>query len=73
MKKFFILRKIANAEKITVSEEEVDMQIRQMSSYLGYKEKDVRKMLDRNGAYSEIQSDILMAKVVDFIADQAKA
>ena len=27
MKKFFILRKIANAEKITVSEEEVDMQI----------------------------------------------
>ena len=73
MKKFFILRKIANAEKITVSEEEVDMQIRQMSAYLGYKEKDVRKMLDRNGAYSEIQSDILMAKVVDFIADQAKA
>ena len=73
MKKFFILRKIANAENITVSEEEVDMQIRQMSAYLGYKEKEVRKMLDSNGGYTEIQSDILMGKVVDFIAKQAQA
>ncbi len=73
MKRFFILRKIAKAENITVSDEEVDMQIRQMSAYLGYKEKDVRKMLDNNGGFSEIQSDILMSKVVGFIADQAKA
>ena len=73
MKRFFILRKIAKAENITVSEEETDMQIRQMSAYLGYKEKDVRTMLDSNGGYSEIQSDILMSKVVGFIADQAKA
>ncbi|MBO4647872.1 MAG: trigger factor [Lentisphaeria bacterium] len=72
MKRFFILRKIAHAENITVSEEEVDMQIRQMSAYLGYKEKDVRKMLDSNGGYTEIQSDILMGKVIDFLAKQAK-
>ena len=73
MKRFFILRKIAQAENITVSDEEVDLQIRQMSAYLGYKEKEVRKMLDNNGGYSEIQSDILMSKVVGFIAEQAKA
>ena len=72
MKRFFILRKIAHAENITVSEEEVDMQIRQMSAYLGYKEKEVRKMLDNNGGYTEIQSDILMGKVIDFLANQAK-
>ena len=30
-------------------------------------------MLDSNGGYSEIQSDILMGKVIAFIADQAKA
>ena len=71
MKKLFILRKIAKAENITVSDEEVDMQIRQMSAYLGYKEKDIRKMLDSNGGYNEIQSDILMSKVIGFIADQA--
>ena len=72
MKKFFILRKIAKVENITVSDEEVQMQIRQMSAYLGYKEKDVRKMLDSNGGYTEIQSNILMDKVIGFIADQAQ-
>ena len=71
LKRLFILRKIAKAENITVSDEEVDLQIRQMGAYLGYKEKDIRKMLDSNGGYSEIQSDILMSKVVGFIADQA--
>ena len=44
-----------------------------MSSYLGYKEKDVRKMLGENGGYEEIQADILMGKVIDFIASQVKA
>lgn len=73
LKKFFILRKIAGNEKITVGEAEVDTQIRNMSSYLGYKEKDVRKMLGENGGYEEIQADILMGKVIDFIASQAKA
>ncbi len=73
LKKLFVLRKIAEAEKITVSQEEVDLQIRQMSAYLGYKEKDVRKMLENNGGYNEIQSDILMDKVIDFVASQAKA
>ena len=73
MKKFFIFRQIAKQESITVSPEEVDLQIRQMSAYLGYKEKDIRRMLDNNGGYSEIQSDILMGKVIAFIADQVKA
>jgi len=73
VKKLFVLRKIAQAENITVSDEEVDAQIRQMSAYLGYKEKDIRKMLDSNGGFTEIQSDILMNKVIGFIADQAKA
>ena len=72
MKKFFILRQIANVENIKVGEEEVDLQIRQMSAYLGYKEKDLRKMLESNGGYTELQSDILMRKVTDFIAEQAK-
>lgn len=73
MKKFFILRKIANVENIKVTEEEVDLQIRQMSAYLGYKEKDLHKMLESNGGYTELQSDILMRKVTNFIAEQTKA
>ena len=73
MKRFFILRKIANVENIKVTEDEVNMQIRQMSAYLGYKEKDLHKMLENNGGYTELQSDILMRKVTNFIAEQAKA
>ncbi|MBO5725309.1 MAG: trigger factor, partial [Lentisphaeria bacterium] len=73
LKKFFILRKIASAENITVTDEEVNMQIRQMCAYLGYKEKDVRQMLENNGGYSEIESDILMDKVITFAAEQAQA
>ena len=73
LKKFFILRKIAATENITVTDEEVNMQIRQMCAYLGYKEKDVRQMLENNGGYSEIESDILMDNVVTFAADQAQA
>ena len=73
LKKFFILRKIAATENITVTDEEVNMQIRQMCAYLGYKEKDVRQMLENNGGYSEIESDILMDKVITFAADQAQA
>lgn len=73
MKKFFILRKIANEENIKVTEEEVDLQIRQLSAYLGYKEAELHKMLENNGGYTELQSDILMRKVTNFIADQAEA
>ncbi len=67
LRKFFVLRKIANVEKIAVSEAEVDAQIKGMCSYMGYKEADVRKMLSRNGGTSELQSDILMNKVLDAV------
>ena len=34
---------------------------------------NVRQMLENNGGYSEIESDILMDKVITFAADQAQA
>jgi len=72
LRKFFVLRKVANAEKITVSEEEMDVQIKAMCSYIGYKEADVRKMLARNGGNSELQADILMNKALDAVAALVK-
>lgn len=67
MRKFFILRKIANVEKIYVSNEEVDAQIKGMSAYMGYKEADVRKMLEQRGGTSELQAEILMNKALDAV------
>lgn len=72
LRKFFVLRKVANAEKITVSEAEMDAQIKGMCAYMGYKEADVRKMLARNGGNSELQADILMNKALDAVAGMAK-
>ncbi len=72
LKRFFILRKIANAEGVKVEREEVDNHITGLSSYYGYKEKDVRKALGRNGGYDEIQTEILMNKTLDLIASQAQ-
>lgn len=72
LRRFFVLRKIARAESITVDPAEIDQQISNMSSYLGYKEKEVRKMLERNGGIGEIQADMLMGKVLDFISEKVK-
>lgn len=71
LRKFFVIRKIAENEKIEVSKNEFDAQIRSMSSYFGYKEKDVLKAIRRNGAIGEIHADLLTGKVLDFIADKA--
>ena len=68
LRKFFILRAIAKKESISVSAAEVDAQIKGMSAYMGYKEEDIRKMLDRNGGTAELQADILMSKVLEFVA-----
>ena len=62
---------IAEAEKIEVSKNEFDAQIKSMSSYFGYKEKDVVKAIRRNGAIGEIHADLLTGKVLDFIVDKA--
>ncbi len=72
LKRFFILRKIADIEGVKVEQHEVDSQIQGMSAYYGYKEKDVRKALDRNGGMGEMHSEILMSKVLDLIADKAQ-
>ncbi len=72
LRRVFILRKIAKLENITISNREVDEQLANMSRYYGYKEKDLRKMLTDNGGIEELQLEILSAKVVEFLANEAK-
>ena len=72
LKRFFVVRKIADAEKLEVSKEEFDTQIKQMSSYFGYKEKDMLKAIRQNGAIGEIHADLLTGKVLDHIVATAE-
>ena len=71
LKRFFVIKKIAGAEKLEVSREEFDTQIKQMSSYFGYKEKDMLNAIRRNGAIGEIHADLLTGKVLDHIVSTA--
>ena len=72
LKQFFVIRKIAEAEKIEVSKDEFDAQIKQMSAYFGYKEKDLLKAIRGNGAIGEIHADLLTGKVLDSIVKTAE-
>lgn len=68
LKKFFILRKIARLENISVPQDELDMQINAMAAYMGYKVADVKNMLERRGGTDDLHAEILMTKVLDSIA-----
>ena len=72
LRRMFILRKIANEEKITVEKPEVDAQIKSMSTYYRMKEKELRDLLEKNGTMEDLQMDVLCSKVADFLADQAE-
>ncbi len=72
LKKTFILRKIAKLENISLNQGEVEAQLKGMSQYYGYKEKEFRSMLEKTGGMEDIQIDILNAKVLDFLANKAE-
>lgn len=71
LRKTFILRKIAKAEKIEISRGDVEGQIKAMSRYYGRNENELRSMLEKTGGMEELQLDILNAKVLDFLAAKA--
>ncbi|MBS1370298.1 MAG: trigger factor [Lentisphaeria bacterium] len=71
LRRTFILRRIAKAEDIKLEEGEVDAQLREMSRYYGYKEKEFRSMLEKNGGMDDLQLDILSNKVLNHLAEMA--
>lgn len=72
LRRSLILRKIARIEKIAVTSEEMDQQIAVMSSYYGYKPKELRATLEKNGNIDELHFNMLSAKVLQFVADNIK-
>jgi FKBP-type peptidyl-prolyl cis-trans isomerase (trigger factor) len=73
LRRMFILRKIAKLEDINVEQHEIDGQIKGMSQYYGYKENELRAMMEKSGGMEEMHLEILTAKVSEFLADNAKA
>ncbi len=72
LRRLFVCRKIAEKEKITVDGKEVDTQIKGMSKYYGYKEKELRSMLEKNGGMEDLHLDLMVGKVMDFLVKKAE-
>ncbi|MDD3153340.1 MAG: trigger factor [Victivallaceae bacterium] len=68
-RKNFILRKIADAEEITLNENEVDQQIQAMSSYYNYKKNEFRAMLEKSGRLDGLCLQMLNGKVLDTLVE----
>ncbi len=71
IRRYFVLRKIAQEEKISVEKEEFDTHIHGISKYYGVKEQDFRNQIESTGGVEDLQMDMLMAKVTDFIVKNA--
>jgi FKBP-type peptidyl-prolyl cis-trans isomerase (trigger factor) len=68
LKGVFILSRIAEAEKISVTREEFDYRVAMMATRYKMPVDKLRKQLDNAGALEKVQEEILTAKVLDFLA-----
>lgn len=72
VKAFFILDKIAQAEKIHIKHEELDKRIEELASQYKKTESEMRKHLEKNNMLDEIAVNMRNAKVMEFLLKEAK-
>ena len=65
LRRMLILRKLAQLEKVTVSDAELEAQVNGMSRYYGYKPNALRETLRKSGAIEDLRFDILSSKALD--------
>lgn len=72
VKAFFILDKIASAEKIYLKEEELDREIENMATQYQKPKKEIEDYLEKNHKMDEIAVNMRNAKVMEFLLKEAK-
>ena len=72
LRRMFILRAIAAKEELTVDEKLLEARIEAMAAYYGKKAKELRQLMERNGAIDSMRLDMLNEKVMDFLAEKAE-
>jgi len=72
VKAFFILDKIAQAEKIYIKEEDLEKRIEEMAAQYKKTKEDVRKRLEKNHGLDEMALNMRNAKVMQFLLKEAK-
>ncbi len=69
---FFILDKIAQAEKIQIKEEEFEKHIEDIATQYKKTKEEIRKELSKNHMLDEIALNLRNKKVIDFLLKEAK-
>jgi trigger factor len=67
-----LLEKIAEAEKVTVSKEEVDEEIGKMAEYYRATPEELRKSLEQQGGEGTIQNNLRTRKSIEALIAKAK-
>ena len=71
LKSAFILVRIAEKEKITVSKEEFENRLSLMARQYGMTPEKLRKELDERSALGQVEEELLTGKVLDFLGTNA--
>lgn len=72
LKKYFILDRIAEIEKIEATDEEVDNAIKRISLTSGENYQQVKKRLEQTGRIHDIKDDIRIEKTFEMIKNSAQ-
>jgi trigger factor len=71
LRSYFLVDRIARAEKISVSERDVDGRIVRLAAAHGQNPKDMREQLEKQRIMGQLRQDILDEKVRAFLRDHA--
>ena len=72
LKAAYLLRKVAEKERIVVTESEVDGQVRSFASRQGWREERAREYLEGRGMVRALRDDMRESKTVDFLVQQGR-
>jgi trigger factor len=67
LKTNFILRRIAEAEKIQVSRDEIEERIRNQAAHYNVSVEKMRKQIDEHEGINGLMEEILLGKTIDFL------
>jgi len=68
-----VLEAIAAAEKIEVSDEEVNQELENMAKTYQRSADELRQILEANGSLDSIKNDLIVRKTVDFLVEHSKS
>ncbi|MBU1006979.1 MAG: hypothetical protein KKH08_05245 [Candidatus Omnitrophica bacterium] len=72
VKTFFIMDKIAQAEKIHITHEEIEKHFEELAAQYKKTKDEIRKQLEKNHLLDEIAVNMRNAKVMEFLLKEAK-